>query len=328
MSDFLRILKTGLKNAQHFSFIQAFITEMDDENWSAAKIVALLQQLKTAFSEEDRWYMVAKASEIIAQRNEADRHRDDRYSRLMGLLRVWAGSGDAEFDAAATELMKPFKLYKVKVNAQLDEQTGQMDNLITDLSTPTMQAHIATLHATGLYNQMCQANDEVKALRREQGVEVSEKVVGALRSARLNCDHLYDGILDLIEAFAMTADNPAPYEAFIKKWNGTLKIYQDMLDRKSGTSSSSSSSSSSNSGSSSSQQGGTTTNESNGTNEGNGGENTNPTNGDDDEIPSSGGGEQGGGGNTNNGDDDVIPGSGGGENTGGNGTLVDDPDGD
>ncbi|MBO7582053.1 MAG: hypothetical protein J6T38_11125 [Bacteroidaceae bacterium] len=309
MSDFFRILKTGLKNAQHFSFIHAFITLMDEENWSAAKIVALLQQLKTAFSEEDRWYMVAKASEIIAQRNEADRRRDDKYSRLYALIRAWAGSDDAEFDAAATTLLKPFKLYKVKVNAQLEEETGQMDNLITDISTPAMQAHLATLHATGLFEQMCQANEEVKTLRREQGVEMSEKVVGALRSARKNCDQLYDGILDLIEAFAMTAEDPAPYEAFIKKWNGTLKIYQDMLDRKSGTSSSSSSSSgSSSSNSGTSQQGGTNTEpatepttEPGDGGENGGGENTNPTN------PDNGGGS--GGGDNGGGSDDVGEGT-------------------
>ena len=40
-------------------------------------------------------------------------------------------------------------------------------------------------------------------------------------------------ILAAIEAFATIADDPAPYEAFIKKWNGTLKIYQDILDRRS-----------------------------------------------------------------------------------------------
>jgi hypothetical protein len=60
-----------------------------------------------------------------------------------------------------------------------------------------------------------------------------------LVAARKACDALYDQITYLIEAFSLTADDPAPYEAFITRWNGTLDIYQDMLDRKSGTSSSS-----------------------------------------------------------------------------------------
>jgi len=61
-------------------------------------------------------------------------------------------------------------------------------------------------------------------------------VAGALAKARQACDKVYDELTYLIEAFAKTADDPTPYEAFIRKWNGTLKIYQDMLDRKSGSS--------------------------------------------------------------------------------------------
>jgi hypothetical protein len=61
-------------------------------------------------------------------------------------------------------------------------------------------------------------------------------VKGALVAARKACDALYDELTYLIEAFEKTADTPAPYEDFIRQWNGTLKIYQDMLDRKSGSS--------------------------------------------------------------------------------------------
>lgn len=262
MSNFLRPNKTKLKNAQHYAFIDAFLTAIAQENFTAAKIVALLALLSTAFTEEDRLYMIARASELIAQRDEADRRRDDFYSRLHSLVRLWSGSGEETKDVAATELMKPFKLYKVKTSAQLEEETGQLDNLIADLSSADMQTKLATIGGTWLFTQMVEANNQVKAIRLEEGTEQSEKVIGALTAARKNCDQLYDQLTYLIEAFAMTAEDPAPYEAFIKRWNGSLKIYQDMLDRKSGTSSSSSSSSgssSSNSGSSSSQQGGTTT---------------------------------------------------------------------
>ena len=304
MNTFLRPNKTKLKNAQHYAFIDAFLTAIAQENFTAAKIVALLSLLSTAFTEEDRLYMIARASELIAQRDEADHRRDDFYSRLHSLVRLWSGSGEETKDAAATRVKVVFNLYKVKTSAQLDEETGQLDNLIADLSSADMQTDLATIGGTWLFTQMVAAHNQVKSIRLEEGTEQSEKVIGALTAARKNCDQLYDQLTYLIEAFAMTADNSAAYEAFIKRWNGTLKIYQDMLDRKSGTSSSSSSSS--NSGSSSSQQGGTTTNESNGTNEGNGGENTDPTNGDEpipddpDEptpggggLPPSGGGEVG-----------------------------------
>ena len=236
MGTFLRPNKASLKNAQHFEFIDAFITVLVEANFTAAKIVALLNSLRNVFSEEDRWYMVARASEIIAQREAADKKRDNFYSRLFAIIRAWAGSGMAGLDAAATAVIKPFNLYKVKTGAQIDEESGQLDNLITDLSTTEMQAHLTTLGVTWLYQQMVAAHQETKSYRLEQGQEESEKVAGALRKARQACDKVYDELTYLIEAFAKTADDPAPYEAFIRKWNGTLKIYQDMLDRKSGDS--------------------------------------------------------------------------------------------
>ena len=236
MAEFLRPSKRSLKNAQHYELIDAFITVLAEAGFSAAKIVALVSQLRTVFSEEDRWYMVARASEIIAQREAADKKRDNFYSRLFAIIRAWAGSGMAGLDAAATAVIKPFNLYKVKTGAQIDEESGQLDNLITDLSTADMQAHLTTLGVTWLYQQMVAAHQETKSYRLEQGQEESEKVSGALRKARQACDAVYDELTYLIEAFAKTADDPTPYEAFIRKWNGTLKIYQDMLDRKSGNS--------------------------------------------------------------------------------------------
>ena len=301
--------KNRLKNGQHFAFIQAFITALQAAGFTAAKIVAKLAELQNAFGVEDHWYMIARASEIVAQRAAADEKRDRFYSRLHRLIQAWAGSGMAQLDAAATALLRPFDLYKVKVNAQMDDETGVLENLITDLSTPEMQAHLATINGTYLFQQMVEGQNQVKALRLEQGVEESQKVYGALSAARKQCDVLYDEMGDLLESFMKVADNPAPYETFISQWNGTVKIYQDMLDRKSGTSSS---------GSNSGSNGSNGQNGQNGSNEG--GETPTPD-------PGTGGGEtpdpdQGGGTTPVNPD----PGTGGGDTPGGGGGS--NPEGD
>ena len=69
MSEFLRPSKKSLTNAQHFSFIEAFITVMQEAGFTAQKIVALLTELIAAFAVEDQYYMLARNSELIAQRN-------------------------------------------------------------------------------------------------------------------------------------------------------------------------------------------------------------------------------------------------------------------
>ena len=237
MSVFLRPKKNNL-------------TVMDDAGFTAAKIVALLNQLRDAFSVEDRWYMVARSSKIIALREAADKRRDNFYGRLHAIIRAWAGSGIDQMDAAATILKTVFDLYKVKTSAQIDEESGQLDNLISDLSDADMQAALQTLGISPLYDVMVTAHQETKGYRLEQGIEESEKVTGALKEARQTTDAIYDELTYLIEAFAKTADDPAPYEAFIKRWNGTLKLYPQPGKNKEGSGSSSSSQDSDDSGNS------------------------------------------------------------------------------
>lgn len=269
--------KRDLKNAQHFAFIQAFITALQQSGMTAQKIQAQLTQLNQAFAVEDRYYMQVRASEIVAQREAADQLRDRFYTRLHRLIQAWAGSGMEALDAAATALEKVFNLYRVKVNAQMDEETGQLENLIADLSTQQMQAHLTTINGQYLFQQMKQGHDDVKSLRLEQGVETSQKELGALAAARRQCDTLYDQMTQLIESFALVADDPTPYETFIRQWNGTVKLYQDMLDRKTGTTGTSSSSGSGSTGSGT-DTGGTDTGDSGtGTDTGTGGTGTGST---------------------------------------------------
>ena len=64
--------KRDLKNAQHFAFIQAFITWLNTAGFTAQKITAKQAALTSAFADEDRYYMIARASEIVAQREQAE----------------------------------------------------------------------------------------------------------------------------------------------------------------------------------------------------------------------------------------------------------------
>ena len=233
---FLRPNKNLLKNAQHYAMLEAFVTVFTEAGFTAQKLVTLFATLNANFSNEDRYYMLARASEVIARRNAADTTRDKLYTKLYALVRLWRNSGNTAMETAADALVKVFQLYAVNTSAQIDTESGQMDNLITDLSTDQMQAHIQTIGGKWLFDEMKAAHQEVKAIRLEQGTEESEKVSGALLKARKACDEAYDNLITAVEAFATIADDPAPYEAFIKKWNGTLKIYQDMLDRKTGSS--------------------------------------------------------------------------------------------
>ena len=235
MNRILTIALYRLKNSQHFDFHEACITVARAAGFAAAKILALLTSYETAHGNENNLFMKARASEKIAQRNAADRVRDDRYSRLHRLVLVWAGSGIEPQDGAATALKRLFDMYKLDTRAQVNEESGIMTNLGTDLGTTENLARLDAIGGRQLYDGMIEANEDVKTLRIDQGEEESQKVLYALKKARAATDEAYAALMQMIESAANFADEPAPYEAFIQKWNGTIKLYLDMLDRKSGS---------------------------------------------------------------------------------------------
>ena len=145
MSKFIRPNKVALQNSQHYSLMEAFKTVLAGENFSAAKIVALITAFLSCFTNEDHWYMQARASEVIARRNIADAMRDKLYTKLFALVRIWLNSGNSALEAAAEALVRVFRLYAVNTSAQVDAESGQMDNLINDLSSTAMQTNIQTI---------------------------------------------------------------------------------------------------------------------------------------------------------------------------------------
>ena len=232
MKKFIRIVKKNLQKGQHYSLMDAFKTMLAETNFTNGRLAALIATFHERFGKEDLWFAYARTSEVIARRRAADNRRDKFYSKLYALVRVWYESEVPEKEQAATALRKVFKQYKLNVADQLDAESGGLEIIIEVLSTDEMQAHIQTLGGKWLFDEMKASHESFKLLRMEQAEEESKKVVGALVKARKACDAAYDDIIRTIEAAAIVADDPAPYEAFIKRWNGALKNYSDILSRK------------------------------------------------------------------------------------------------
>ena len=232
MKKFIRIVKKNLQKGQHYSFMDAFKTVLAEADFTSGRLAALIATFHERFDKEDLWFAYARASEVIARRRAADNRRDKFYSKLYALVRVWYESEVPEKEQVAAALRKVFRQYKLNVADQLDTESGGLEIIIEVLSTDEMQAHIETLGGKYFYDEMKAAHESFKELRREQAEEQSKKVTGALVKARKECDAAYDDIIRTIEAGAIVADDPTPYEAFIKRWNGALKHYSDILKRK------------------------------------------------------------------------------------------------
>lgn len=232
MSKFIKIVKKNLQKGQHYSLMDAFKTRLSETEFTNGRLTVLIETFHERFEKENFWFAYSKASEVIARRRAADKRRDKFYSKLYALVRVWYESEEPAMEQAATALRKVFKQYRLNVADQLDAETGGLEIIIEVLSTAEMQAHIETLGGKWLFDEMKASHELFKELRMEQSEEESRKVTGALVKARKACDAAYDDIIRTIEAAAIVADDPAPYEAFIKSWNGMLMAYRDILNRK------------------------------------------------------------------------------------------------
>lgn len=234
MGKFVKIDKKALTIGQHFSFTVAFDDLVAGLETESRKILAAAGALHQACIQEDKCLKLAQGSEWTAKIKAADLERDHNYGWLKRIVAVWVESGLEPEATAAAGLQKLVKLYKIDVNAQMDEESGLIDNFATDVAaSQTLMAALDTLNVKRFYTGLTQANLNVKNMLAERGRESSEKVVGALKTARAETDAAYNTLCDLLESFSLVAEDPAPYEAVIKEWNATVERYKDMLKRKS-----------------------------------------------------------------------------------------------
>ena len=232
MKKFFTLDKSRLTNGQHFAFITAFTQEIQAISGAPAKLQATFDAMVEAQKVEDKYLKMAQGSELTGKIREADTLRDESYRKLRDIVKVWAGSGTEPQATAAAALQRVIKTYKINTSAQMDEESGLMANLITDLSTADMQANIKAIGAEKLLDGMKQGNGQVITLLKQRDEADSTKVIGALRKARIESDKAYTDATEAIEAFNFVQGG---YDSLIDRWNATVNRYQEMLNRKTGS---------------------------------------------------------------------------------------------
>lgn len=233
MSRFYKIDKIRLTNGQHFSFVSAFLTLMEEFNFTENKVAKAFMNLKRSFAEEDKYFKIPQNSNYTEQLKEADSKRDHYYGWLKRIVTVWSETAFDSESAAAKKIKKIIDLYKIDTSKQYDEQSGLIDNFLTDISESELKDACKAVGVNKFVSELRTTNNEVKSLLKQRAKELAGKQTGKLRAARLESDTNYDKLVDVIEAFSITAEDTSRYEEFIDEWNVTIERYKDMLNRKS-----------------------------------------------------------------------------------------------
>ena len=227
------INKRNLTNGQHFSFITAFVQDVKKIQDMPEQFKTVVSAMETAQQEEDKYLKMSQGSDLTEKIREADELRDNSYRQFRDIVKAWAGFGNSGQAYSAKTLQKVLKTYKINTSAQMDEESGLIANLLTDLSVDDMPNAIMDIGAKDIVADIKRGNDDVIRLLKMRDEADSAKVVGALRLARAKSDEVYADLTQVIEAYNYLQGG---LDEFISKWNGTVNRYQDMLNRKTGTS--------------------------------------------------------------------------------------------
>lgn len=232
MVKFHSLERTKLTNGQHFSFMEAFVGDLKKIEDAPEKLQKAIDTMALAVAEEDKYLKISQGSYLTEEITAADNTRDNAYSKFRDMVKLWMGMEMEPQTTAAKALEKILTTYKINVRAQLDDESGIMKNFLNDISTEAMAKNVEAIGAKDIVAKMTEANNKVIDLLKQRDEEKSAKAAGAMRAARNNSDKAYAYAVEAIEAFNFVVGG---FDDVITKWNGTIARYQDMLNRKSGT---------------------------------------------------------------------------------------------
>jgi hypothetical protein len=217
-----------LNNGAHYVFIDYVLQALQEQSVPAESTLAgLVKNLNEAHVAEDEALKVSTKNVKSDAIREADASRDAAYMGIKQIVKGYTKHPDEAHAAAAKELIQLFKSYGIKVNMQLDRETGMLTNLVTDLETK-FAPQVKLLGIETFVGHLKQANEQVYNLLVSRDKDYAQTVVGALKKARAATDKDYQNIVQLINAMALT-EGEAKYASLINYINSGISRYKRQI---------------------------------------------------------------------------------------------------
>ena len=211
-------------NAAHYEYLAVVLrrveeVRLENELWTKA-----VEDFKRAFAEEDKAFKQYAASTHTESIRQADEERDRLYASLRDSVKAFAKFPIAETAAAAEPLQRVIKNYKIRTSENYMKETGNVENLLQDMSTYATQ--LRKLQLDTLVAQLKTANEQVRTLLTTRNDERSTRVLGALKAARAEADEAYAAVVFFTNAYA--AMNPDRREAadLVRRMSEDLRYFR------------------------------------------------------------------------------------------------------
>lgn len=211
-----------MSNGAHFDFMSATAEFAEANEKVSERALAQVGVLRKKVTAEDECLKLSRKNELTDEIAEQDRLRDSYYTGYKAAVKSMVETSDE-----AKTLWQNIKDYGIDTKAQLNKETGELTNLTADL-TGKLAAEVEALGLTQLVAKLKTANDSVHDLMKQRDAENSTKVVGALKSARIETDEAYRNLVKRVNALCLVEYDEA-YDTFIDTMNEQIDRYREQV---------------------------------------------------------------------------------------------------
>ena len=162
----LTINKTRLRHASHIKIMERFLTRLAKLTIEHEAHTEYRKAFTDAFDKESGLYRQQTSSEYTAKIQDADVRRDRAWINIVRVAQSMAVVGNEDQRKTAQRLIDINALYKVNTAAQMDQESGVLDNVIHDIDLASLDMASLGLHTA--YGELKNANalvDELLDLR-------------------------------------------------------------------------------------------------------------------------------------------------------------------
>ena len=224
--------KQLLQNMEHYQFASRVLQLCNEAK--VGKLTAVLGPLAACVADEDRVLNQPRAGADTKALEQADRKRDKSYQSLRLLVALHLNSADKAVLAAAEAVDRVMKAYPDVAASNYDKETGLIKNLVADLRTAALTAHVARIQAQVYVNLLDADNKAFDTLfhaRVKSGAPAGSFDIKPLRAAT---DKALNAVLRRIDSLD-DLEPSAKITALINEYNAVIDNRHTLLANRAAT---------------------------------------------------------------------------------------------
>ena len=173
-------------------------------------------------------FKIGRTSDYTRQISNEDSRRDNLFNKLKSQVKMYQKFDfDEETMSAAETIWNVIKKYQVDVKINYSEESTQLQQMIEELETDGQTK--PALNKLGLTDQLLQlktANEAVRTMMAQRNDERTAHGKAALATARKETNAAYHDLVAMLNAFALTDDDPHRFDELISQVNELIKYYR------------------------------------------------------------------------------------------------------